>query len=123
MRRILAGTVFVSLSCFVSVPSAPAQVIDLKPNHSAVNLLYLQPLTALVSVEQSADLASWKSVSGAIAVLTQTKKDEVLRSTIPISALARKLFFRLRVENGWKVNLSWQASLSPGVTGYYLHYG
>jgi hypothetical protein len=123
MRPVLKGTALVVLFSNILSYSLSSQTINLNPGHSAVSLMYLQPLTAVVSLEQSPDLAAWRSVSPSTTVLTQTKADEVLRATLPITSTASKSFFRLQVENGWKVNLKWDASRSPGVAGYHLYYG
>jgi hypothetical protein len=124
MRRVvITKIILVLLLCLTAVSLSSAQSIDLSADRSEVTLTFLKPLTALVSVEQSGDLTSWRTVDPSNEVLSETKQNAVFRSTVPADPSVRKFFFRLDVENGWKITLSWDASRSQGVTGYYLHYG
>jgi hypothetical protein len=95
----------------------------LKRQNSAGNPLAIMPGGSVVSVQQSSDLVSWVPAATSDEVLSQDSQTESRRSTVAAQPDISKLFLRLRVENAWKVALSWTPSLSSDVVGYCFYYG
>ncbi|MDB6148218.1 MAG: fibronectin type domain protein [Spartobacteria bacterium] len=98
------------------------QGVEITREGRSIALTYTKPFTSAVAVEQTLDLLLWRAANAADEVIAQDAFGQMVRSTVATGATSG-LFFRLRIDNAWRVSLAWNPSPGPEVAGYRLHYG
>jgi hypothetical protein len=111
------------LFSFVLVRVAYAHEVDIEREGSSLALTYTVPIMATASVEQSADLISWSAIDTFDSILSHGPAAKIIKSNVDVPPNVARLFLRLRLDEAWKVALTWNPSPSPDVSGYCLHYG
>lgn len=112
-----------TLLSFALAPVAHPHEVDIEREGSSLALTYTVPITAVVSVEQSADLVSWSAIDTFDSILSPGPAEKIIKSNVACPPNVTRLFLRLRMAEAWKVALTWNPSPSPDISGYCLHYG
>lgn len=120
MRLFRTVLVLTSIVYWLLGHFAAAQTLCFQPDGS---LLFTKPINSVVSVQQSYDLVSWSPATTSDEIASQDSTNETRRTTVAYPEHAPRLFLRLRVENAWRVALTWAPSRSSDVVGYCVYYG